>query len=91
MLLEVDEEVKDFVGTLKDWPLKWLLQDGRALLNLSGVPAGGYYGPQMVRFFTSQADSDASSSDDAVSRALAARNPFSSDEDWQPLPRHSLV
>lgn len=75
LLLEVDEEVKEFVGTLKNWPLAWLIKDGRVLVGLTGAQAGEYYGQQVVRFYIAQ---------------RRRHGGYNSRQDWRPLPRHSL-
>jgi hypothetical protein len=78
LLLEVDEEVKEFVATLKDWSLEWLKQDGRVLLGLTGAPAGEYFGDQVVRFFVPE----------EVKRSKAGRD---EDQGLKVLPSHSLA
>jgi hypothetical protein len=77
LLLEVDEEVKEFVATLKDWPLEWLKQDGRVLLGLTGAPAGEYFGDAVVRFFVPDGGASKAGRDD--------------EQGLKVLPRHSLA
>jgi hypothetical protein len=78
LLLEVDEEVKEFVGTLKDWSLEWLKQDGRVLLGLTGAPAGEYFGDAVVRFFVPEGGASKANSRDE-------------EQGLTVLPRHSLA
>lgn len=74
----MDEEVKEFVATLKDWSLTWLQQDGRVLLGLTGAPAGQYFGDEVVRFFVPKG-------------AASSRARGEEEQGLKVLPRHSLA
>ncbi len=41
--MELEEEVANFVDTIKQWPLKALRQEGRVLTDLYARPGGDYY------------------------------------------------
>ena len=50
VMWEVEEEVLQFVQTLKDWPLKLLKAEGRVLLDVHAHDAGYYYDKQQLCF-----------------------------------------
>ena len=47
---EVDEEVMQFVQTLKDWSLKQLEREGRVLLGMYACNSGNYYDKEQLSF-----------------------------------------
>lgn len=93
LLLEVDEEVKEFVGKLKDWSLDWLVQDGCVLLDLTGAPAGTYYSQEVVRFFLPKSSKldNSSGTDDTWPVTLAKTMTRDLGSDERALPRHTLA